>query len=339
MKKILVFVVAVALVVWVVSWFRADEALSTSAARPWPGGLGRLDSVPERRQPSKDNDAARKLTALAKNVQQSEAIDGYVGREISRSEMVIGAPPPLPDLSAIRELLLREPMVWEQHEEIGHAGTMSRRATHMNVARGLVANALAKGRANDPAAWQDLEAVWKLARSLDGHTQMAVQTSALSMSRMINAVAWKMPLPAPAWFAELQARDSLPPLLEAFQTQTASYWQDGAAIFPTKWHAASVDHDRKIAEELFRMRECDVTARMNKLGVDVSSVWRRAFRYRAEREATANALRVREGKPIVPASQCSDGTWTLEGTTLRFSREIATPPPDRPMPLVLKIAP
>ena len=337
MKKALIFVVAVVLVVWVVSWFRADEALSTSAARPWPGGLGRLDSVPERREPGKDNEAAMKLTALAKTVSQSEAVDEYVGREMSRAEMSIGAPPALPDVSAIRELLVSAPVIWEQHEEIGHAGTMTRRAMHMTVARALVASALAKGRANDPTAWQDLHAVWRLARSLDGHTQMAVQTAAFSMARMINAVAWKMPLPAAAWFAELHSRDSVPALLEAFQAQTASYYQDGATLFPTKWHAASVDHDRKIAEELFATRECDVTMRMNKLGTDLSSVWRRAFRYRAEREATANALRVREGKPIATASQCSDGTWTLEGTTLRFTRDIATAPPDRPMPLVLKV--
>ena len=35
---------------------------------------------------------------------------------------------------------------------------------------------------------------------------------------------------------------------------------------------------------------------MNDLGTDLSSVWRRAFRHRAEREATANSLRVRVGK-------------------------------------------
>ena len=42
------------------------------------------------------------------------------------------------------------------------------RAVQMTVARALVASALTKARANDPAAWEDLHAVWKLARSLDG---------------------------------------------------------------------------------------------------------------------------------------------------------------------------
>jgi hypothetical protein len=78
---------------------------------------------------------------------------------------------------------------------------------------------------------------------------------------------------------------------------------------------------------------------MNDLGTDLSSVWRRAFRYRAEREATANALRVRAGKSIDTGSRCSDGGWIFDGTTLRFSREIATAAPDNPMPLVLHIKP
>lgn len=215
------------------------------------------------------------------------------------------------------------------------ADTTKRRTVQMAMARALVASALTK----DPAAWEDLHAMWNLARSLDGHPQMMAQTAALTMARMINAVAWKMPLPAPAWLGELQARDNVRPLLEAYQYQTASYWEDGAQMFPTKWLATSVEHDRLIAEELFHTTRCDVSARANELGTDLTSVWRRAFRYRAEREATANALRVRERKAIDTASRCSDGAWTFDGTTLRFSREIATAAPDRPMPLVLRVKP
>jgi hypothetical protein len=166
---------------------------------------------------------------------------------------------------------------------------------------------------------------------------MMSQTAAFSMARMINAVAWKMPLPAPAWLGELHARDAVPPLLESFHYQTAAYAEDGLRFFPTKMLANSVDRDRAIAEELVKETRCDVSPRANELGTDLTFVWRRAFRYRAEREATANALRVREGKPIETRSRCSDGGWTFDGTTLRFSREIPTAAPDRPMPLVLRV--
>jgi hypothetical protein len=211
------------------------------------------------------------------------------------------------------------------------------RGVHMRVARALVASALARARANDAAAWDDLDAAWRLTRALEPHPQPMAQTAALTTARMINAVAWKMPPPAPAWLAEVRERDAVPPLLEAFQFAAASYWDDGARMFPTKWLADAVEHDRLIAEELSRTSACDVQARPNRLGVDLASVWRRAFRHRAEQEATANALRVREGKPIETASRCRDGAWTFDGTTLRFSREIETAQPDMAMPLELHI--
>jgi hypothetical protein len=338
MKKLLVVVVAIALVVWVISWFRAPDAVATSAALPWPGGLGTLDSVDARFPPRPANEASVKLTALASALPKNEAITEFVAREMARGELTIGEPPALPDVSAIRELLLREPIVWERNEGIGgNDETEAMRALQLTVARALVASALAKARAEDPKAWEDLHAAWKLARALDTHPQLMAQTAALSTSRMINATAWKLPLPAPAWLGELQERDHVKPLLEAFQYSAASYWQDGAQLFPTKALASSVEHDRAIAEELFNTTNCDVKARSNELGTDLTSVWRRAFRYRAEREASANALRVREGKPIETASRCRDGGWAFDGTTLRFSREIATAPPDRPMPLVLRV--
>jgi hypothetical protein len=342
MKKVLVVVAVIALVVWVISWFRAPAPVATAAARPWPGGMGTLDSVADRFPPLHANEASMKLTALANALPKNDVVDDFVGRETARSELTIGKPPALPDVSAIRELLLREPIVWERHRGVGEIGdqeTSATRVVQMTVARSLVAGALANARAHDPAAWEELHAVWNLARSLEGQPQMMTQTAAFSTARMINAVAWKMPLPAPAWLGELQERDYVPRLLEAFQYQAASYWQDGARLFPTKWLAASVDRDRLIAEALFNETRCDVNAPMNDLGTDLSSVWRRAFRYRAEREATANVLRVREGKSIETGSRCSDGGWTFDGTTLRFSREIATAAPDRPMPLVLPVKP
>ncbi|HEY0324110.1 MAG TPA: hypothetical protein VGC66_24405 [Pyrinomonadaceae bacterium] len=302
--------------------------------------MGTLDAANDRWPPLKANGASVKLTALADTLPKNEVVDDFVEREIARGELTINEPPALSDVSAIRELLLSEPVVWEREDGIGGGNEANaRRTMQLTVTRALVASALVKARANDPAAWDDLHAVWKLARTLDEHPQMMAQTAALSMARMINAVAWKMPLPAPAWLGEMQARDNVQPLLEAFQYQTASYWGSGARIFPTKWLAASVEHDRLIAEELFNLTRCDVSTPVNELGTDLTSVWRRAFRYRAEREATANALRVREGKSIETGSRCSDGGWMFDGTTLRFSREIGTAAPDRPMPLVLRVKP
>lgn len=341
MKKLLIVVAAIALVVWVASWFRTPEAVATAVAHPWPGGMGTLDAADARFPPVRANDASRRLAALAKSLPKNEAADAFVLREIARGELAVGAPPAvLPDVAAIRELLLREPVVWERRGGVGNVGdsqTTAMRALLMTSARALVGSALVRARANDAAAWDDLRAVWNLSRSLDGQPEMMMQTAAFSMARMVNAVAWRMPLPAPPWLAELQQRDDVRRLLEGFQAQTASYWKSYKA-FPTKALAESVEHDRRIAEALANETRCDVSAPMNELGVDLASVWRRAFRTRAEREATANALRIREGKPIEP-SRCRDGSWSFDGATLRFSREIAVGKQDRPMPLALRLEP
>ena len=340
MKKALIIVIAaIGLVVWIILLFRNPDAVATSAAQPWPGEMGTLKAADDRWPTLKANDASVQLTTLGKALPKNESVEQFVGREMVRGELTIGEPPALADVSAIRELLLREPIVWESRVEFDDVQVGERRTMQLTVARTLVANALTKARGNNPAAWEDLHAAWKLANSLNQHPQMMAQTAALTMARMINAVAWKMPTPAPAWFGELQSRDNVRPLLEAFQYQAASYTKSGLGWFPTKSLANSVDHDRKIAEDLFHQKQCDVNTPMNDLGTDLSSVWRRAFRYRVEREATANALRVREGKPIETSSQCSDGGWTFDGSTLSFSREITTAPPDIPMPLVLRVKP
>ncbi|MGE0100815.1 MAG: hypothetical protein AB7H86_05755 [Blastocatellales bacterium] len=334
----LIVVIAFGLIISVALWFRDKGAVVTSASRPWPGGIGPLDAARDNWPPMKANAASARLTDLAAKFPANPGVDDFVEREMTRGELAIGDPPKIPDVSAIRDLLLREQVVWERYDEIGDGNAISARAMQMAMARQLVASALSKARANDPAAWDDLRAVWKLARSLDGHPQMMTQTAALSMVRMVNAVAWKMPLPAPAWFPELQERDNVRPLLEAFHFMAAWYWEDGSEVYPTKWLANSIDHDRRIVEGLYNQTRCDVSVEMNDLGTDLTSVWRRAFRYRAEREATANALRIREGKPIEARSRCSDGAWEFDGMTLRFTREISTPAPDSPMPLVLRVA-
>ena len=64
----------------------------------------------------------------------------------------------------------------------------------------------------------------------------------------------------------------------------------------------------------------------------------RAFRYRAEREATGNALRARGGQPIEERSRCSDGRWSFDGKTLRFAKPIAVREHrDTSMPLTLHV--
>src|SRR5918995_2516839 len=144
-QALIVVVVAIALVAWLFLWFRNEGAVATSAARPWPGGMGSLDAVVNRWPALKANDASVKLTALANALPKNEVVDDFVEREIARGQLMIGDPPTLPDVSAIRELLLREPIVWERRVQFDDTVVAEMRVVQMRAARALVASARTKG--------------------------------------------------------------------------------------------------------------------------------------------------------------------------------------------------
>src|SRR6059058_5318387 len=108
MKKALVILVLLAAAVYVVSWFWAGDEVAAAAARPWPEGLGTLAAVPDRYPAQQENEAARKLANLAGRFAENDAITAYVRHEIARGELAIAEPPTIAELTAIRDLLLRE---------------------------------------------------------------------------------------------------------------------------------------------------------------------------------------------------------------------------------------
>lgn len=342
MKKALLVLVLLAAAVYVASWFWAGDAVDAAAARPWPEGLGTLAMVPDRYPPQHENDAARKLTKLAAAVAENDAITAYVRQEIARGELTIAEPPTMAGLSAIRDLLLREPVVWERDLGQQHGGLLPKLAMHLSLMRAFVASALGRARRHDVGAWDDLHAAWNLTKALDGHPHVILRVAAMSMTRAINAVAWKMPLPVPAWFDEVQNRDFVRPLSETLQYKNWRTWK--YEMFPTKPAAETMESDRILAGELARATECafnrvtEKRADRSDPNASLDIGWQRAFRYRAEREATANALRARAGQPIEEGSRCSDGRWSFDGTTLRFAKPIALPERlDTSMPLTLHI--
>ncbi|MEA2164458.1 MAG: hypothetical protein QOK37_2585 [Thermoanaerobaculia bacterium] len=339
MKKALIVLVLLAAAVYVASWFWAGDAVDAAAARPWPGGLGTLAAVPGRYPPQHENDAARTLTKLAGSLAEDRGVTAYVRQEIARGELTIAAPPPLADISPIRELLLREPIVWERDLVQQHGGLLPRVAMHHTLMRMLVGKALARARSNDGTAWEELHAAWNLTKSLHGHPHLIPSLVSMSMTRAINAVAWKMPLPVPAWFGEMQEYDLVPPLFETLQYENWRTWKE--QWFPLKPFAGKIERERILTARLARVTTCgynrgsEAGDHTDPYGLDIG--WQRAFRYRAEREATANALRARAGEPIA-GSRCSDGQWSLDGNTLRFSKAIALPERvDTSMPLTLRV--
>jgi len=159
----------------------------------------------------------------------------------------------------------------------------------------------------------------------------------MSMTRAINAVAWKMPLPVPAWFSEVQERDFVRPLFETLQYESWRGWRE--QVFPLKPFAQRIDRERTLTGELARVTDCEFHPAPAAPDVaDLDITWQRALRYRAEREATANALRARARQPIEERSHCSDGGWSFDGKTLRFAKPIAlSERSDTSMPLTLHV--
>jgi len=338
-KKALLILVVLAAAVYVVSWFWAGDDVAAAAEQPWPDGLGTLAAVSDRYPQQQENEAARNLTKLADGFPESEAIAAYVRQEIARGDLTIGEPPAIADLTAIRDLLLREPIVWKRDISIQHGGLLLKVKMYQSLTHALLASALGRARRQEPAAWDDLHAVWNLSKSLDGQPPRIPRLVAMSMTRAINAVAWKMPLPAPAWFHEVQDHDFVRPLFETLQYEM--WYAQRNEMFPLKPLAQTIDRERILTSKIARLTECEfhlVSEAPNPELLDLDITWQRAFRYRAEREATANALRARAGQPIEEGSHCSDGTWSFDGKTLRFAKPIALPERrDTSMPLTLHV--
>jgi len=341
MKKALILLVVLAAAVYVASWFWAGDEVAAAAERPWPNGMGTLAAVPDRYPPQHENEAARTLTKLAAPVAENDAVTAYVRQEIASGEITIAEPPPIAGISAIRDLLLRQPIVWERDLLQQHGGLLPKVAMHLSLMRLLVASALGRVRQHDGAAWDDLHAAWNLTKSLDGHPHVIVRVVAMSMTRAINAVAWKMPLPVPAWFGEVQHRDLVQPLFETLQYENWRRWKE--QYFPLKPFAERIESERTLAGELTRVTECEFNRVIEQADrsdpndrLDIG--WQRAFRYRVEREATGNALRARAGQRIEEGSRCSDGRWSFDGKSLRFAKPIALPERrDTSMPLTLHV--
>jgi hypothetical protein len=255
MKKALILLAVLAAAIYVASWFWAGDEVAAAAARPWPNGMGTLAAVPGRYPPQHENEAARTLTKLAAPVAENANVTAYVRQEIVRGDLTIAEPPAIAGISAIRDLLLREPIVWERDLRQQHGGLLPKVAMHLSLMRLLVASALGRARQHDASAWDDLHAAWNLTKSLDGHPNVILRAVAVSMTRAINAVAWKMPLPAPAWFGEVQDRDLVQPLLETLQYENWRRWKE--QYFPLKPFAERIERERALAAELSRATECE----------------------------------------------------------------------------------
>jgi hypothetical protein len=335
---------------------------------PWPDGLGVLEDFPKQFPKTEPSAAALHMIELARPLgieltpktkmranPAIEAIGGYVHAEQVRNAVAISAPPPdvaaylgahEREIDALRDHLLAHAgeVSWAMDVEAGFDAPLLNLVGHMHAARLLTARALVRARENDARAWTDLEAVSRLDETLQKRPELVSQLVSLAIARTVNAASWKMPLPVPPSFASAAPADHHRLLLRAMQSETWIAWHRARetrfANFFERFAVARFAVDRReTAQQLPRVTACNFNGEAfsrSRRAPNTGGAWTRSRRFIAEREAAANALRIRSGQPIDPHSRCSDGTWRYENGTLSFSRELPrVMPNDMPLTLVI----
>jgi hypothetical protein len=218
-----------------------------------------------------------------------------------------------------------------------------------DAAEMLGAAALDRARNGDAAgAWECVHAMWILARSVKGEAAHFGASAALKMEREANAVARKLPAPAPPWLEELTAIKPRRETAALIQQQTLSRVRSMPKL-PGPFiifrpisdciEASNVRRWRAAAEGMAKAPRCriDITQELAR----TEDIYR-AARIDAELEATAKVLalkteRARLGNwpPALPdagASRCADNHWIYSAApggksmTLRMSWEVAAEP-------------
>ena len=390
MRKALLVVVALVVIV-VGGWFAVRAYATTrenrAAAVAWPARLGSLADVPKRFPDTEQSESATKLIALASAAHVNLAprnrssmpetkpdpmkairkdVGEYVKAQLQRSGDAIDAPPPAvaqylaenaAALDAARDHILGgAPIVWESKLSKGWDAPIPNLAGHMTLQKMFAARALDKARNKDASAWEDLRASWRLNRGFWSRPDMISIIIALESSRVVNATARKMPLPAAAWLGETFTFDYAGPMAAAQQAdawivhrgaERSVAWKELLREVEYRMQSTEyLDVMRTYTGEALKSKACDATspefatARASITAAsplsampNLTAVWHRLMRFRAELEATERVLQLRAGEKLTVNSRCSDGTWQLTPNGMKFSRAIDVMGPQINVPL------
>lgn len=379
MKKIILIIIVVPVVAWgLLSIFAASKDRAV-AARPWPNGLGSLATVParypERAAATSAALALTKLTVpLGVDITPREGrrksaptaydkikkpLHDYIEAQLVRPSNAIDDAPPAvaayfaehgAQLDAVRaHLLSGAPIEWKVQLSRGFDAPIPNLLGHIELARLFVADALMKARHGDAAAWDDLHALWLLDAGIRSRPDLISQLIALASARMLNVAAAKLPLPAPAWLAEVRAVDYRRSVIASMQTEAYAWMHvplGGVRGFLVRPYirlcgADGAEYMRGAFEELAKSNACDVDdnalgkavkrslPRWNLLaGIampNISGLWQRASRATPEMELTEKVLQLRRGETPSSASRCSDGQWIVMPSSVKFSRKFRVP--------------
>lgn len=322
MKRLLAVILMIPVCVLLALWGWALRLRRTYDAREWPDHLGTIREAPKHFSHDQPNAAGfllQKMTAAFEK--RPKSVNAYVRTQLERTAVEI-EPPPAEVAAYLREQNAQLEII---RDHILHAGPIVTFGAQpqLHVTRLLIARVLTTG------SWDDLRVAWLLDRQLwDRHEGLFI---AFFLTRMLNAAAAKMPLPAPPWLNELRTIDYRHRFAAAEQVDA---WTSRASVEDTMrahpfiamingWRTIASDADfsermRVRTAGMLDMKSCDWRA----MGVFGLTDWTVIERYRAELETTEKTLVLRAGQLPPTTSQCSDGTWIVTPHSIRFSHAI-----------------
>jgi hypothetical protein len=352
--RILGGLVMLAALIWVVMYVSAGAAMRDAKREPWPYGLGTIDGLDAHNDHRVQSKEAKEIARLINDLAPDESSPkDYVNAQTAKKDDAIDPPPddaglkgrdaPVVELvriingSAGRVVWGDDGAPW-QSDDAGYL---------------LAAAALDRARNGDAArAWDDLHAAWLLASTVA--TEEYGAEMALEIKRAANAVARKLPPPAPPWAAEIFATDPRRDTAALIQQQAASRARSATSlpgplvIFRpmSDWmEASNVRRSHASAETMTKSPRCRIDTSGDY--THASEIYR-AARMEAELEATSKVLalkneRARLGRwpaslPGIEASRCGDSRWIYKATpagdsmTLRMSWEVAAEPANKAAP-------
>jgi hypothetical protein len=347
------FVLLLALI-WVVMYVSAGAAMRDATREPWPYGLGTIEALNARGDDGSRSNEAKEISRLIDDLAPDEASPAdYVGAQVAKKDDAIDPPP---DNAGLKS---RDAPIAELVRAVNGAGGRIvwgiEGAPYQSDDAGdlLAAAALDRARNGDAArAWDDLHAVWLLARTVA--TEPYGAQMALKMKRTASAVARKLPPPSPAWTAELSATEPRRDTAAIIQQRTASRARS-ATSFPgpliifrplSDWiEASNVRRSRASAMSMTTSPRCRINTAQDV--ANANEIYR-ATRIEAELEAAAKMIalkneRARLGRwpPILAdagASRCAENHWIYSvsrdgaAMTLRMSWEVAAEPGNKSAP-------
>lgn len=266
MTRVIAFVVgliAILAIVWAVgaSFFKDSPKLSERPA------INVKNEFPDR----DENETAARVLAIVGDVEnntwlrsRTDAVD-YIRREISSPVATVEAPPKElataletngKTIGTLRAVLASNPPpVWKMRADNVLDPPEAPQILSFRLFAWFAADALfQRSRGNDAAAWTDVGAMWMLDQSLWARPETSSVMSALTGSRIITAVASKLPAPAPKWWSDFVAFDARRPFLRAlaYDAWAAVARAERYPLGEPQEHPGIADDIRHVVEPVFR---------------------------------------------------------------------------------------